>query len=124
MTQLEEIQQAEHQHLQARLAGDAHTLARLLADELVFVGPDGQTFTKEMDLQTHRSGTMHLSSLVANEPQIELLPSLAVVTVEVDLQGVWAEQSIGAISVSTGVGVTVGYLASHCGKLHSSVQLI
>ena len=40
----------------AQLAADAGALDRLIADELLFAGPDGQLATKAQDLAAHRSG--------------------------------------------------------------------
>ncbi|WP_460905853.1 nuclear transport factor 2 family protein [Spirosoma areae] len=95
MKELTQIQQAEQQLMQAQLAGDADTLDTLLADELLFAGPDGNLYTKAMDLAAHRSRTMYLTALGAQKPLIQLLPSLAVVSVLVDLQGVFAGQPMG-----------------------------
>lgn len=92
MNPLEEIQQAEQKLIQAQLTGDADTLATLLADELVFVGPDGNVYTKAMDLAAHRSRTMYLTALVARESLIQLLSSMAIVSVLIDLQGVFGGQ--------------------------------
>lgn len=86
LTLSDQIQQAEQQLLlQARLAGNADTLDRLLADESNFVGPDGKRTAKEMDLATHRSGIVYLTSLAADKPTVQLLPNLALVTVLVNL---------------------------------------
>ena len=40
----------------AQLAADAAALDRLIADELLFTGPDGQLGTKAQDLDAYRSG--------------------------------------------------------------------
>ena len=42
----------------AQLAGDVAALDRLIADELLFTGPDGQLGTKAQDLEAHRSGVV------------------------------------------------------------------
>ena len=95
MTRLTQLQQAEQQLIQAQLASDVDTLAYLLADELIFVGPDGHRYTKEMDLASHRTGQVRLTALTAQEPLIEWNEALAVVSVVVDLQGFFADQPIG-----------------------------
>lgn len=94
MDTLQRIQQAEQTLYQAQLASDVATLDTLLADELLFIGPDGNLYTKAMDLETHRSGQLRLTTLIAHEPVIHVLPQLAIVSVIVDLQGISAEQSI------------------------------
>ena len=50
----------------AQLAADANALARLIADELLFTGPDGSVGTKEQDLAAHRSGAVRFR---AHEPE-------------------------------------------------------
>ncbi len=42
----------------AQLSADATTLDSLIADDLLFAGPDGQLATKAQDLEAHRSGTV------------------------------------------------------------------
>lgn len=42
----------------AQMSGDVDTLDALIADELLFTGPDGQLATKAQDLEAHRSGAV------------------------------------------------------------------
>jgi len=42
----------------AQLAADVAALDRLIADELLFAGPDGQLGTKAQDLDAHGSGVV------------------------------------------------------------------
>lgn len=44
----------------AQLGADVAALDRLLADELLFTGPDGNLGTKAQDLEPHRSGAVRL----------------------------------------------------------------
>lgn len=94
MTPLEQIRQAEQTLFNAQLAGDANALALLIADDLLFVGPTGELASKAMDLDSHRSGTLRLTTLVPQEPIIKFLPPMAIVSVVVNLQGVFAGQII------------------------------
>ncbi|WP_428660070.1 nuclear transport factor 2 family protein [Runella sp.] len=95
MNPVEEIYQAEQTLYKAQLAGDVAILDTLLADDLLFVGPDGQLYTKEMDLEAHRSRTMSITTLISHEPIIQLMPHTAIVTVMIELQGVFAGQPAG-----------------------------
>lgn len=52
----QEIAECERQLRSAQLAADIAALDRLIADELLFTGPDGQLATKAQDLDAHRSG--------------------------------------------------------------------
>jgi ketosteroid isomerase-like protein len=50
----------------AQLGADVDALDRLISDELLFTGPDGQLGTKAADLDAHRSGVVRF---VAHEPE-------------------------------------------------------
>jgi ketosteroid isomerase-like protein len=53
-----EIVAAEAELRAAQLAADVAALDRLIADELLFTGPDGQLGTKAQDLDAHGSGVV------------------------------------------------------------------
>ncbi|HEU4995303.1 MAG TPA: nuclear transport factor 2 family protein [Gemmatimonadaceae bacterium] len=63
---VEEIVVAEEQLRAAQLAGDMHTLSRLIDDDLLFTGPNGELATKAQDLDAYRSGTVRF---LAHDPQ-------------------------------------------------------
>ena len=50
----------------AQLGADVAALDRLIADELLFTGPDGSVGTKAQDLEAHRSGVVRFR---AHEPE-------------------------------------------------------
>lgn len=50
----------------AQLAGDAGALDRLLSEDLLFTGPNGQLATKAEDLAAHRSGMVRF---LGHEPE-------------------------------------------------------
>lgn len=50
----------------AQLDADVATLDALIADELLFTGPDGQLASKAQDLAAHRSGAVRF---VSHEPE-------------------------------------------------------
>jgi ketosteroid isomerase-like protein len=52
----EEMVALEAQIRAAQLAADVSALDRLIADELLFAGPDGKLGTKAQDLEAHGSG--------------------------------------------------------------------
>ena len=62
----DEIVGCEAEIRAAQLNGDVVALERLIADELLFTGPDGQLGSKAEDLQLHGSGAMRLRS---HEPE-------------------------------------------------------
>ncbi|HET9799480.1 MAG TPA: nuclear transport factor 2 family protein [Gemmatimonadaceae bacterium] len=62
----EEIVALESEVRAAQLGADVAALDRLIADELLFTGPDGRLGTKQQDLDAHGSGAIRFR---AHEPQ-------------------------------------------------------
>ena len=62
----DEIVRLEAELRAAQLSADERSLARLIADELLFTGPDGNLGTKEQDLAAHRSGVVRFR---AHDPE-------------------------------------------------------
>jgi hypothetical protein len=61
-----EIVALESELRSAQLAGDVNVLDKLIADELLFTGPDGSVSTKAQDIAAHRSGAVRFR---AHEPE-------------------------------------------------------
>ena len=85
-----EIIALEAQLRTAQLNADVHTLDRLIADELLFTGPDGQLGTKAQDLEAHGSGTIRFR---AHEPE------------ELRVRRVGANVAVSALRARLGVEV-------------------
>jgi len=88
----EQIREAEHQLTEAMRHRDLHTLDFLLHEDLLFITPDGQTITKEADLEAHRSGIIVMSEISPEIEQISVIKNTVVVTLTVDLKGRMNEQ--------------------------------
>jgi uncharacterized protein (TIGR02246 family) len=70
----------------AQLTADVEALARLVSDDLLFTGPDGQLATKAQDLAAHRSGSVRFREHTPTELRIRRLsPDAAVVALRADL---------------------------------------
>ena len=87
MTDKEEIIKLEDKLLRAIKSSDINTLDRLLHNDLLFIAPNGQTVTKQMDLDSHRSGTMIVEELKSTIEQINFIESTAVVIVIYETKG-------------------------------------
>jgi ketosteroid isomerase-like protein len=61
-----EIVELEARLRDAQLAADVRGLDALIADDLLFTGPDGQLATKAQDLDAHASGAVRFR---AHEPE-------------------------------------------------------
>jgi hypothetical protein len=62
-------------------------LDALLYDDLLFIAPNGQTITKQIDLQSHREGAMKVETLVPTIEDIKIMGDTAVVVVVYDTKG-------------------------------------
>src|SRR6476659_6258722 len=107
----EEMVALEAQIRAAQLGADVAALDRLIADELLFTGPDGQLGTKAQDLEAHGSGVVRFRSHVPEELRIRRVGVDVVVTalrarLEVEVAGhlargtyrytrVWARENDG-----------------------------
>jgi ketosteroid isomerase-like protein len=65
-----EIVAAEAAIRAAQLAADVAALDRLIANELLFTGPDGQLGTKAQDLEAHGSGIVRFREHVPEELRV------------------------------------------------------
>ena len=74
----------------AQLAADIAELDALIADELLFAGPDGALATKAQDLEAHRSGAVRFRY---HEPQ------------DLRVRAVGAEVAVASLEVRLGVEV-------------------
>jgi hypothetical protein len=88
---------AENELLAAQRNHDIAVLDKLLHDGLLFLAPNGEVYTKQMDLDAHRSGTMVIEKLEPCTRTIQLHDSIAVVILEVDTKGAIAEQPVEGI---------------------------
>lgn len=82
-----EITDLENKLLEAIKQSDISVLEKILHDDLLFVVPDGNVITKEVDLASHRSGEMVVEEIIPTIEQINLIEDTAVVTVVYDSKG-------------------------------------
>jgi hypothetical protein len=67
-TLTDKLHEAERRLQAAQLAGDITTLDQLLDDRLIFTfGPDGKCYTKQDDLQLHRSRQQILTKVIEED---------------------------------------------------------
>lgn len=83
----ETVVNAETELLTAIKSGDIPVLENMLHDDLLFSLPDGNTITKEFDLNSYRSGKMKVDSLEASDQIINVIADTAVVAVTISLKG-------------------------------------
>ncbi len=83
----EEIIEIENQLIEAIKTSDVNSLDRVLHDDLLFIAPNGQVVTKEMDLASHRSGQMQVEQLIAHFESTKIIGDNAIVVVVYNTKG-------------------------------------
>jgi len=66
---------------------DVGYLGRILHDGLVFMAPNGQVVTKQMDLDSHSRGEMIIESLVPAYEDVRIVEDTATVVVVYETKG-------------------------------------
>lgn len=66
-----DLRTAERQLQAAQRDADVAALDALLHARVVAAGPDGKVFTKEDDLESHRSGALRITSLVEESLEVQ-----------------------------------------------------
>lgn len=90
----EEIIKLEEELRVAMIAADVDKLDELLADSLIFIAPQGEPITKQMDLEVQRNKIQKISELIPSEQKIELYNDFAVVTVKMQIKATFGEADI------------------------------
>lgn len=89
-----EIIKSEEELRQAMLTSNVEVLEKLIAGSLVFIAPDGNIATKEMDLAAHRVKLQTMSELELSEKTIKIYDNSAIVTVKARVKGKFGEMDI------------------------------
>ena len=82
-----QIVASESQLLKAIQNSDVHALDALLHEDLLFNLPGGETITKEIDMETYRTGNMAVHKLLSDEQVIHIIGDTAVVSVKIEIAG-------------------------------------
>jgi len=94
---IETVIDAEIELLTAIKKSDVLALETILHDDLLFNMPDGQTITKDFDLQSYRSKKMKIDFLEASDQIVNVIDNTAVVTVTVSLRGTYDSNPINGV---------------------------
>lgn len=94
MIQEEQLLACENQLIDAIRNGNVAVLEELLHDKLLFIIPTGQTITKEIDLESYRSGLLTVYDIQTNDYVIQSFEDVSIVTVTVGLHAKYADQNI------------------------------
>ena len=83
----EEIIKLEYQLIEAIKSGDFNFIENVLHDDLLFLAPNGQVVTKEMDLTAHKAGQMIVEELVPQFEDFKIVGDIAISIVVYDTKG-------------------------------------
>lgn len=118
---IETVIDAEIELLTAIKKSDVMALETILHNDLLFNMPDGQTITKDLDLQTYRSGKMKVDFLEASDQIVKIIENTAVVTVIASLKGTYDSNPINGvfkyIRVWKKIGKNMKVIAGSCVQL-------
>ncbi|MGC4805605.1 nuclear transport factor 2 family protein [Micromonospora sp. DT233] len=89
-----ELLDAERRLQQAQRSGDVAVFDELLHEELIAVGPDGTTFTKQDDLRAHRDRTSVIDELVEQELRLVVEGTTGVTLFVGRVSGVFAGRPV------------------------------
>lgn len=94
MNDLETLIELEEKLRLSILNNDIETLDALLHPELLFIAPDGNVVTKDIDLAAHKAKTMMAHAIVSNIEKIELFNNTAIVLVTYNTSGTMLGKAI------------------------------
>jgi len=94
MIDKKEIEEVEQRLLEAMKHCNVDALNELLHKDLLFIIPTGQTVNKEVDIQNLKSGNLKIDQISSSEQDISIIDDNAVVSVIIDLKGLFLEQPI------------------------------
>lgn len=89
-----ELMACEYELLKAMRNCDIEKMDELLHDDLLFSGPAGETITKEIDLETYRSGNMVVLGNTASDQEISVFGDTAIVLVNIDLKAQFMQELV------------------------------
>lgn len=86
----DEIIKVEEELRLAMLNSDVEKMDELIADSLIFIAPQGEVITKQMDLDVQKNKIQQISKLTPSEQQIQIYDNLALVTVKMEIIGTFS----------------------------------
>jgi hypothetical protein len=96
----------------AMLSSNVELLDELIADDLIFVNQFGQIFSKEADIEAHRSGNLKITGMDILDQRIRLLDKLAVTVTRVTLTGTFGTPFVGEFYYTRVCQYRIGQMAS------------
>lgn len=77
----------ENRLIEAMKTSNVAELDALIDDDLLFTGHDGRHYSKQDDIEAHRSGNVEIYSIETSEQVIKIVDDVAVVSVLKNISG-------------------------------------
>lgn len=77
----------ENRLIAAMKTSNVQELDSLIADDLIFTAHNGMMFTKQDDLDAHRSGNITIFDITSSEQHIKIEADVAIVSVLMEISG-------------------------------------
>jgi ketosteroid isomerase-like protein len=87
MLRKSEIEKMELRLVEAIRKSDLTFLEKTIHDDLLCIGPNGDTITKQMDMAAHRAGHMVVDELAATLEDVRVIGDTAVSTIIYNTKG-------------------------------------
>ena len=81
------VMDLEYRLIEAIKKSDVRYLDGILHDDLLFIAPNGQVITKQMDLDSHKKGDMVVEFLTPTFEDIRIIDNTATVIVVYETRG-------------------------------------
>lgn len=90
----QEIIKLEYELIEAIKISDINFIENVLHDDLLFLAPNGQVVTKEMDLTSHKLKQMTVEQLIPNFEDFTIIGDTAISIVVYETKGVMLGQPV------------------------------
>lgn len=87
VTDEQQVRQLEHESHEAFLRGDTEAIDRILADDFIFVNPEGRLLTKPDWIADMTSGELTFESIHMDDLQVRIYKDAAVTIGRVTMKG-------------------------------------
>lgn len=98
METIAHVQVMEDRLLAAMLSSDVDELDRLIGDQALVSGTDGQLTTKADDIAAHQTGLLRLRTMTPQRTTIQLItPDVAIAFALISLEGTYRDQAFAGL---------------------------
>ena len=120
--QTEELNRLVEEWASAELGGDTVSLAEILADDFLGVGPRGSVLTGEQCISRHESGSLKYGSFALDEAQVRAYGDAAIVVCRQAAAGVYEDEH-GRYDIEESFRATLVFVGQEGSRRLAGLQL-